>query len=103
MSGTRIEDFTYLLPDERIARYPVSPRHNSKLLIYKNGTITDDRYVNLANHLPEQSLLLLNNSKVIEPPLHFKKSTGGQIEVFCLEHSNKYPDVSSAMQQKGSV
>ena len=103
MSGTRIEDFTYLLPDERIARYPVSPRHNSKLLIYKNGTITDDRYVNLANHLPEQSLLLLNNSKVIEARLHFKKSTGGQIEVFCLEHSNKYPDVSSAMQQKGSV
>jgi S-adenosylmethionine:tRNA ribosyltransferase-isomerase len=103
MSATRIEDFTYLLPDERIARYPVTPRHNSKLLVYQNGAITDDRYINLASHLPAQALLLLNNSKVIEARLHFKKSTGGQVEVFCLEHSEVYPDVSSAMQQKGSV
>ncbi|MEN9969328.1 MAG: hypothetical protein RIR94_1525 [Bacteroidota bacterium] len=103
MSGTKIEDFSYLLPDERIARFPATPRHNSKLLIYQNGAITDDRYFNLAAHLPAQALLLLNNSKVIEARLHFKKSTGGLVEVFCLEHSEIYPDVSSAMQQKGSV
>ena len=103
MSGTKIEDFSYLLPDERIARFPATPRHNSKLLVYQNGAITDDRYLNLAAHLPAQALLLLNNSKVIEARLHFKKSTGGQVEVFCLEHSDIYPDVSSAMQQKGSV
>ncbi len=103
MSGTIIEDFSYLLPDECIARFPATPRHNSKLLVYQNGAITDDRYINLAAHLPAQALLLLNNSKVIEARLHFKKSTGGQVEVFCLEHSDIYPDVSSAMQQKGSV
>jgi S-adenosylmethionine:tRNA ribosyltransferase-isomerase len=72
-------------------------------LVYQNGAITDDRYFNLANHLPAHSLLLVNNSKVIEARLHFKKSTGGLVEVFCLEHSEVYPDVSSAMQQKGSV
>ena len=103
MSGTKIEEFAYLLPDERIARFPVTPRHDSKLLVYQNGAITDDRYFNLANHLPAHSLLLVNNSKVIEARLHFKKSTGGQVEVFCLEHSEIYPDVSTAMQQKGSV
>jgi len=103
MSGTKIEEFAYLLPDERIARFPVTPRHDSKLLVYQNGDITDDRYFNLANHLPAHSLLLVNNSKVIEARLHFKKSTGGQVEVFCLEHSEIYLDVSTAMQQKGSV
>lgn len=103
MSGTKIEEFAYLLPDERIARFPATPRHDSKLLVYQNGAITDDRYFNLANHLPAHSILLVNNSKVIEARLHFKKSTGGQLEVFCLEHSEIYPDVSSAMQQKGSV
>jgi len=103
MSGTKIEDFAYMLPDGRIARYPVTPRHDSKLLIYHDGELTNDRYFNLANHLPPDSLLLVNNSKVIEARLHFKKTTGGQVEVFCLEHSEIYPDVSSAMQQKGSV
>jgi S-adenosylmethionine:tRNA ribosyltransferase-isomerase len=103
MIGTKIEEFAYLLPTERIARFPVTPRHNSKLLVYQNGAITDDRYVNLATHLPGQSLLLLNNSKVIEARLLFKKRTGGQVEIFCLEHSELYPDVSSAMQQKGRV
>lgn len=103
MSGTKIEEFAYLLPDERIARYPVTPRHDSKLLVYQNGDISNDRYYNLSAHLPAHSLLLLNNSKVIEARLHFKKRTGGQVEVFCLEHSEIYPDVSSAMQHKGSV
>ncbi|MEY4894390.1 MAG: hypothetical protein RL751_1207, partial [Bacteroidota bacterium] len=103
MNGTKIEEFAYLLPDERIARYPVTPRHDSKLLVYQNGDISNDHYYNLSAHLPAHSLLLLNNSKVIEARLHFKKRTGGQVEVFCLEHSEIYPDVSSAMQHKGSV
>lgn len=103
MNTTNIDDFDYDLPDERIARYPVSPRHDSKLLIYREGEITSERYFNLPEHLPEQSLLIINNSKVIEARLHFRKSTGGQIEVFCLEHGENYPDVSTAMQQKGSV
>jgi S-adenosylmethionine:tRNA ribosyltransferase-isomerase len=103
MNATNIDDFDYLLPDECIARYPVTPRHDSKLLIYREGEIASDRYFNLPDHLPADSLLVINNSKVIEARLHFRKSTGGQVEVFCLEHGENYPDVSTAMQQKGSV
>ncbi len=101
--NTKIEDFDYFLPDERIARYPVSPRHNSKLLVYRDGEITNNQYFHLPSHLPAETLLLMNNSKVIEARLHFRKPTGGQVEVFCLEHGNPYPDVSTAMQQKGRV
>jgi S-adenosylmethionine:tRNA ribosyltransferase-isomerase len=100
---TEIDQFDYPLPDERIARYPVSPRHDSKLLVYRDGEIVSDRYFHLGEHLPENALLIVNNSKVIEARLHFRKASGGQIEVFCLEHGSSYPDVSSAMQQKGTV
>ena len=103
MSATNIDDFDYILPDECIARYPVSPRHDSKLAVYNQGKLVSDRYFNLPDHLPADSLLIINDSKVIEARLHFRKSTGGQVEVFCLEHGDGYPDVSAAMQQKGSV
>jgi S-adenosylmethionine:tRNA ribosyltransferase-isomerase len=103
MSATNINNFNYTLPDERIARYPVTPRHNSKLLVYEHGEITNDQYFNLGDHLPQNALLIINNSKVIEARLHFHKSSGGQVEVFCLEHGDCYPDVSTAMHQKGSV
>ena len=100
---TNIEDFNYNLPDSHIARYPVTPRDTSKLLVYNEGKISNDHYYNLPNHLPEDSLLIINNSKVIEARLHFRKPTGGQLEIFCLEHSEIYPDITSAMQQKAHV
>ena len=103
MSETNINDFDYFLPDACIARYPVTPRHNSKLLVFDKGELLSDQYFNLPLHLPTDALLIINNSKVIEARLHFRKSTGGQVEVFCLEHGDNYPDVSTAMQQKGSV
>jgi S-adenosylmethionine:tRNA ribosyltransferase-isomerase len=103
MSATNIDDFDYVLPDECIARYPATPRHDSKLLVYGKGELLSDRYFNLPYHLPADSLLVINDSKVIEARLHFRKSTGGLVEVFCLEHSEIYPDVSTAMQQKGSA
>jgi S-adenosylmethionine:tRNA ribosyltransferase-isomerase len=103
MSATNIDDFDYVLPDECIARYPATPRHDSKLLVYGNGELLSDRYFNLPDHLPADTLLVINDSKVIEARLHFRKSTGGHVEIFCLEHSAIYPDVSTAMQQKGSV
>lgn len=103
MNTTNIDDFEYALPDASIARYPVTPRHDSKLLIYRQGEIESDRYFHLPNYLPAGSLLVVNNSKVIEARLHFRKKTGGQVEVFCLEHGDNYPDVNTAMQQKGSV
>lgn len=103
MEATNIDDFDYILPDERIARYPVIPRHDSKLLVYQEGEITSDRYFNLPKHLSAHSLLIINNSKVIKARLLFRKSTGGQVEIFCLEHAENFTDVSTAMQQKGSV
>lgn len=98
-----IVDFNYDLPDERIAYFPVEPRDSSKLLIYKNGVISDYQYFQLNDHLPTNSLLIANNTKVVEARLHFQKSTGAKIEVFCLEPDNRYADIVSAMSQKGSV
>jgi S-adenosylmethionine:tRNA ribosyltransferase-isomerase len=103
MTSTLIDDFDYALPEERIAKFPVSPRHGSRLLIYKEGQIESTVYFQLPEHLPTNSMLILNDSKVIEARLIFQKHTGGKVEVFCLEHDSVYGDVSSAMQQKASV
>lgn len=81
----RIEDFNYNLPDERIAKYPLKERDASKLLVYRNGAITDSNFYDLTNFLPQKSLLIFNNTKVIQARLHFQKTTGAQIEIFCLE------------------
>lgn len=81
----RIEDFSYNLPDERIAKYPLKERDGSKLLVYRKGTITDSNFYDLASFLPQKSLLIFNNTKVIQARIHFQKKTGAQIEIFCLE------------------
>lgn len=81
----RIEDFNYPLPDERIAKFPLTPRDSSKLLIYQNGNISESRFSTLADHLPAGSTLVFNNTKVIQARLHFRKETGALIEIFCLE------------------
>ena len=80
-----IQDYNYNLPDERIAKYPLTKRDNSKLLVYKNEKITDTVFSNLNNFLPEKCLMVFNNTKVIQARLHFQKTTGAQIEIFCLE------------------
>lgn len=98
-----INDFTYHLPEEKIARYPLAERDASKLLVYENGEIIEDTYSHLDNHLPENTLLVFNNTKVVEARLLFTKSTGGIIEIFCLEPDERYADITSAMLQKGKV
>lgn len=98
-----ISDFTYSLPEDRIAAYPLPDRDASRLLVYKNGIITEDRYKNIAAHLPANSLLIFNNSKVIEARLLFQKPSGGMIELFCLEPDERYPDIAAAMKQEGMV
>ncbi len=88
MNNTRhikISDFNYPLPDERIAKFPLSERDHSKLLVYKHGEISQDVFTSLPNHLPTGSLMVFNNTKVIQARLHFRKETGALIEVFCLE------------------
>lgn len=98
-----IKDFIYNLPEEKIAKYPLAERDESKLLIYKNGSITTDIYYNLEAHTPASSLLVFNNTKVVEARLLFKKSTGTVIELFCLEPGDQYPDITTAMLQKKKV
>ncbi len=98
-----IKDFTYDLPDERIANYPLVNRDESKLLLYRDGKINQSVYKNLADFLPHNTLLIFNNTKVVEVRLLFTKSTGSTIELFCLEPADEYKDISSAMLQKGIV
>lgn len=80
-----IDSFDYPLPDERIAKFPLPRRDASKLLIYKNETITESTFSNIAHFLPENALLVYNNTRVIQARLVFHKETGARIEVFCLE------------------
>ncbi|MDR1882896.1 MAG: S-adenosylmethionine:tRNA ribosyltransferase-isomerase [Prevotella sp.] len=81
----RISDYDYGLPDSRIAKYPLNKRDESKLLVYRGGKITDARFSGLPEYLPDGSLMIFNNTKVIQARLHFRKATGAQIEIFCLE------------------
>jgi len=98
-----IKDFTYELPQERIAKYPLPLRDESKLLVYKNGKIEEDNYYNLDTYIPSDSLLIFNNTKVVEARLIFQKTTGTVIELFCLEPADEYPDITTAMMQKEKV
>lgn len=105
-----IEDFNYELPNEKIAKYPLEQRDQSKLLVWESspelkgsGSIRENIYANIANELPSGSLLVFNNTKVVEARLLFQKPTGGVLELFCLEPADQYEDITSAMLQKGSV
>lgn len=77
--------YDYELPEEKIARYPLERRDNSKLLTYKHGTISQTTFNKLRDHLPENATLVFNNTKVIRARLKLQKETGAQIEIFCLE------------------
>ena len=81
----RIEDYNYTLPDERIAKYPLPQRDSSKLLIYKNENVSESSFSLISSQLPENSLMIFNDTKVVPARLHFQRSTGAHIEIFCLE------------------
>lgn len=81
----RISEFNYPLPDERIAKFQLPVRDQSKLLLYRHGEVTEDIFTSLPDYLPANSLMIFNNTKVIQARLHFHKETGALIEVFCLE------------------
>jgi S-adenosylmethionine:tRNA ribosyltransferase-isomerase len=98
-----IKDYTYELPEDRIAKYPLLHRDESKLLVYKNDRIEEDIFFNLNEHIPSKTLLVFNNTKVVEARLLFQKSTGSLIELFCLEPSDEYADITTAMAKRGGV
>ena len=81
----RISDFSYELPDERIAKFPVEQRDQSKLLVYEHGHISETRFSHLPEYLPKNALMVFNNTRVIQARLHFRKETGALIEIFLLE------------------
>ena len=80
-----IAEYDYPLPDERIAKYPLAERDTSKLLLYKGGDIREEKFANLPSFIPQGALMVFNNTRVIQARLRFRKETGAQIEVFCLE------------------
>ncbi len=80
-----INEYTYALPDERIAKYPLSERDASKLLVYRGGQIRETLFRHLPDCLPDGALLVFNNTRVIRARLLFRKDTGAMIEIFCLE------------------
>ena len=85
LRNIRIEDYTYNLPDERIAKFPLAEREASKLLIYRGGRIEESRFSEVRRLLRAGQMLVFNNTKVIHARLFFRKATGAVIEVFCLE------------------
>ena len=106
MEEILIEDYNYPLPDERIAKYPLAKRDTSKLLVYRDGQVSEDIFAHVGEYLSSSSLLIYNNTRVIQARLEFHKkslgvtselaqsateplnseaSRGARIEIFCLE------------------
>lgn len=92
-----IKDYTYLLPEDRIAKFPLPNRDDAKLLIYQHGAIHESVYKGLAEQLPNNCCLVFNNTKVVEARLLFTTKTNATIEIFCLEPSPIYNDITTAM------
>jgi S-adenosylmethionine:tRNA ribosyltransferase-isomerase len=98
-----IADFTYTLPDDRIAAFPLPERDASRLLVYQQGQISETLYRHIDTVLPPGCLLVCNNTKVINARLAFVKPTGGVVEVFCLEPMGAVAEYTTVMQQRGSA
>lgn len=81
----RIADYNYDLPDERIAKFPLAERDQSKLLLYRHGAVSEDVFCHLSDYIPQGSLMVFNNTRVIQARMHFRKITGSLIEVFLME------------------
>lgn len=81
----KISDYNYPLPDERIAKFPLPVRDQSKLLVYRHGEVSESLFTSLPDYIEPGELMVFNNTKVIQARLHFRKETGALIEIFCLE------------------
>lgn len=98
-----IDDFSYELPEDKIAYFPVSQRDQSKLLVYQNGQITDARFSDLPTFLTSDYRLIFNDSKVIHARLLVHNATGAAIEIFCLEPLKPTPEIAKAFSQSSPV
>lgn len=98
-----IKDYTYSLPPERIANFPIEHRDDAKLLVIEGDTLKEDIYRNIASYLPQNSSLVFNDSRVIEARLLFQKPTGAIIELFLLEPAALVPNYATALSQTNST
>ncbi|MEA3448817.1 MAG: S-adenosylmethionine:tRNA ribosyltransferase-isomerase [Bacteroidota bacterium] len=98
----KIADYTYTLPESLIAKYPLEVRDTSKLLIYNKGTLEQNKFHKLTDYLPEDGLMVWNDSRVLNARLVFHKSTGARIEIFCISPAGEQ-DYSTALQSKGET
>ncbi len=98
----RISEYNYDLPAEKIAKFPASPRHNSRLLLYRKGQIKEDKYLHLSQHLPTNTHLIFNQTRVIQARLLFEKNENTLIEIFCLEPP-KGNDIQALMQSRSPI
>ena len=101
-SKISIQDYSYHLPEEKIALHPLAQRDASKLLVYKKGIIEENVFANITSLLPEHSLLVFNNTRVINARIRFKKTTGANIEIFCLEPQGNITEYSTVMSSTGA-
>jgi len=85
MNTINISDYNYILPEEKIALFPCENRDESKLLIYKNGKISESVFKQIPDYLDDNSMLVFNNTRVIQARIFFTKPTGARVEIFCLE------------------
>ena len=97
----KIEDYTYHLPADKIAEFPLAERDQSRLLHYEGRKIEDRTFSDITSLIPSNSLLVLNNTRVIEARLLFRKPTGAQVELFCLEPQGQ--PVEQALQSRSAV
>ncbi len=98
-----IADYTYNLPDGRIALHPLTERDASRLLVYRAGVIEESAYRHISNYIPEKALLVFNDTRVINARIRFTKPTGGGIEIFCLEPYEAISEYATVMNRQDSV
>ncbi len=99
-NSLHITDYTYNLPDECIAKFPLAERDQSKLLVYRNGTIAIDVFSRLPDYIGKNDLMVFNNTRVIRARIEMEKETGAHIEIFCLEpHEPSDYQLSFSQQQ----
>ena len=101
LNNIKLTDYTYDLPDERIAKFPLSKRDESKLLVYQQGEITHSVFKNITDYLPQNSLLVFNDTKVIPARIHFQKPTGAIIQLFLLHPIAPTSVINLAMEVSG--
>ncbi len=98
-----IKDFNYFLPKERIAQFPLDKRDESKLIVYRNDKISESTFKHISELLPENSLMIYNETKVIQARLLFEKETGANIEIFCLEPMEPTREIQQAFEQQSGI